>query len=250
MNIILKKYTVKGMTCQGCRASVEEKLQSLEMVVHAEVNLGKEEADIEFKEETSLPILQQALGYKYKIIEKNDVSSKEQQEATITNLKEEVDEDSKIKQLKPLFLIFFYITTASFLINWEPFQWQSWMLDFMGLFYIVFSFFKFLDYKGFPDSFRMYDPLAKKIPAYAWVYPFIETALGLCFLFRFQTLAALIATLIILGITTIGVSQSLFLKKKIKCACLGTALNLPMTEATFIENTIMIAMATAMLFAM
>jgi hypothetical protein len=33
----------------------------------------------------------------------------------------------------------------------------------------------------------------------------------------------------------------------IKCACLGTALNLPMTEATFIENTIMLVMAVWML---
>jgi hypothetical protein len=93
----------------------------------------------------------------------------------------------------------------------------------------------------------MYDPLAKVVPAYAWAYPFLETLLGLCFLFRFQIDFALIATLIVLGITTIGVSQSLFSKRKIKCACLGTALNLPMTEATFIENTIMIIMAIIML---
>jgi hypothetical protein len=37
----------------------------------------------------------------------------------------------------------------------------------MGLFYIVFSFFKFLDLKGFSVSFRMYDPLAKALPVYA-----------------------------------------------------------------------------------
>ena len=121
------------------------------------------------------------------------------------------------------------------------------MFDFMGLFYIVFSFFKFLDYTGFPDSFRMYDPLAKVLPAYGWVYPFIETALGLMFLMRFELNIALVATIVILGITTIGVTRSLFSKKTIKCACLGTALNLPMTEATFIENTIMLVMAVWML---
>jgi hypothetical protein len=122
------------------------------------------------------------------------------------------------------------------------------MFDFMGLFYIVFSFFKFLDYKGFPDSFRMYDPLAKVLPAYGWAYPFIETALGLMFLLRFEIDVALVATIVILGITSIGVTRSLFSKKVIKCACLGTALNLPMTEATFIENTIMLVMAVWMLF--
>ena len=122
------------------------------------------------------------------------------------------------------------------------------MLDFMGLFYIVFSFFKLLDLKGFPASFSMYDPLAKAIPAYGWVYPFIELALGLCFLMRFQITVALILTLVILGITTIGVTRTLLDKKAITCACLGTALKLPMTEATFIENALMIVMALVMLF--
>jgi hypothetical protein len=114
----------------------------------------------------------------------------------------------------------------------------------------VFSFFKLLDLKGFPDSFRMYDPLAKLVPAYAWVYPFIELALGLFFLMRIQIPLALAVTIIILGITTVGVTKSLLDRKSIRCACLGTALKLPMTEATFIENAIMLAMAFAMLFQM
>jgi hypothetical protein len=121
------------------------------------------------------------------------------------------------------------------------------MFDFMGLFYIIFSFFKFLDYTGFPASFQMYDPLAKALPIYGWIYPFLETALGLMFLLRFEMDIALVTTIIILGITSIGVTKSLFSNKTIKCACLGTALNLPMTEATFIENTIMLVMAVWML---
>ena len=157
------------------------------------------------------------------------------------------EEKSKIQQLKPLLLIIFYIVTASVLLHYKDWSWSAFMLDFMGLFYIVFSFFKMLDLKGFPDSFRMYDPLAKKMPAYGWVYPFIETALGLMFLMRFEVKIALIVTLVVLGITTIGVTKTLLDKKSIRCACLGTALKLPMTEATFIENVIMIVMAVLML---
>ena len=104
-----------------------------------------------------------------------------------------------------------------------------------------------LDLKGFPNSFRMYDPLAKRIPIYAKVYPFIETVLGLMFLMRFEITIALWLTLFVLGTTTIGVTKVILLKKSLRCACLGTALKLPMTEATFIENTIMIVMATLML---
>jgi hypothetical protein len=36
------------------------------------------------------------------------------------------------------------------------------MIDFMGLFFVVFSFFKFLDYKGFPSAFAQYDPLSQE----------------------------------------------------------------------------------------
>ena len=145
-------------------------------------------------------------------------------------------------------LILFYISAAGVLLHYKDWSWSEFMLDFMGLFYIVFAFFKMLDLKGFPESFKMYDPLAKRLPIYGWMYPFIETALGLMFLMRFKVDIALIMTLVVLGITTIGVTKTLMDKKSIRCACLGTALKLPMTEATLIENSIMIAMAALMLF--
>ncbi len=148
-----------------------------------------------------------------------------------------------------IFLIFFYITAATILINWNDLNVADFMYDFMGLFYIVFSFFKFLDYKNFPDSFAMYDPLAKIIPAYGWIYPFIETVLGLLFLLRMELQVALYATVVVLGITTVGVTKTLLNKNAIQCACLGTALKLPMTKATFIENSIMLFMAIWMLLA-
>jgi hypothetical protein len=121
-------------------------------------------------------------------------------------------------------------------------------MDFMGLFFIVFSFFKFLGYQSFPNSFAMYDPLSKVLPIYGWLYPFIETALGLSFLFRFKITLALWVSLFVLSITTLGVLTSLLNKNQIQCACLGTVLNLPMTEATLIENLIMIIMAFGVLF--
>ena len=89
----------------------------------------------------------------------------------------------------------------------------------------------------------MYDPLAKVIPFYGWLYPFIETILGLMFLFRFQLFNAIVITIFLLSITTYGVIKTLRNKKKIQCACLGTAIKLPMTIATLIENGIMILMA-------
>ncbi|MEM7085120.1 MAG: MauE/DoxX family redox-associated membrane protein [Bacteroidota bacterium] len=231
-----RTYHINGMTCNGCRSAVEKGLNELSEVLQATVNLDKAEALVSSEKEVSLEKLQGALGSKYSIaVKKNEVTENG------------VKEKSKFQQLKPLLLILFYISATALLLHFKNWSLEKFMLDFMGLFYIVFSFFKLLDLKGFPASFRMYDPLAKIIPVYAWIYPFIEIALGLMFLMRYQTQVALLVTVLVLGITTIGVTKTLLDKRSIRCACLGTALKLPMTEATFIENLIMIIMAVWML---
>ena len=237
-------HKLEGMTCNNCKASVEKYLNDLEQVTNVIANLEKGEVEITMDKPIAIGVLQKALPGKYQLTEKN----KENVFTSADTLTTPMAEDkAKLEQLKPLLLIIFYLTAASALLHYKDWSWSEFMLDFMGLFYIVFGFFKMLDLKGFPDSFRMYDPLAKRLPIYGWAYPFIETALGLMFLMRFEVDVALISTLVVLGITTIGVTKTLLDKKSIRCACLGTALKLPMTEATLIENTVMIAMAVLML---
>ncbi|WP_190809883.1 heavy-metal-associated domain-containing protein [Flagellimonas sp. S3867] len=232
-------YTITGMTCEGCVASVKEKLSRVDGVSDVSVNLETSTAQILMERHIPIEDFNAVLSDKYGIHEK--------EREIVSTVGEMMGEKSKWAQLRPLFLIFTYLFAASILLNYKDWNLGEAMLDFMGLFYIVFSFFKFLDLKGFPESFRMYDPLAKVLPAYGWVYPFLELGLGLLFLMRFQVTMALIITVVILGITTIGVTKTLLDKRSIRCACLGTALNLPMTEATFIENTIMLVMAFWML---
>ncbi|GAA3647870.1 heavy-metal-associated domain-containing protein [Flavivirga jejuensis] len=239
-------YAVTGMTCNGCKSSVEDKLNAIDGVLNATVALEKAQVTIEMSHHISIDVLQKALSDKYTISEKHTPASSSVDEVQASS-DMTAGKKSELKQLFPLFLIFGYITIASVLLNYRPWHGASFMLDFMGLFYIVFSFFKLLDLKGFPESFKMYDPLAKVMPIYSWVYPFIELALGILFLMRIQIPIALVVTLVILGITTIGVIKILLNKKTIQCACLGTALKLPMTKATFIENSIMIVMAIIML---
>lgn len=234
------KYNVTGMTCNGCKASVEKSLSELQDVESVEVDLNSSTATIIMQKHIGVDELQNALSDKYTI-------SEQKAKNVFSSTQTVKEEKSELKQLFPLFLILGYIIIASTLLNIKPWDINGFMLDFMGLFYIVFSFFKLLDLKGFPESFRMYDPFAKVVPAYGWIYPFIEVVLGLMFLMRFQIDIALIVTLVILGITTFGVTKTLLDKKSIQCACLGTALKLPMTKATFIENAIMIVMAIFMI---
>ena len=237
-------YKIYGMTCFNCKTFIEKTLSDLDQIINVEVDLENQEAIIAMNNYTELKVLQKSLPSKYTISIKEGTTDFDSNQNTSFQIEEG---KSKFQQLKPLLLIFFYIISAIVLLHYKNWSWNEAMLDFMGLFYIIFSFFKMLDLKGFPESFRMYDPLAKRIPLYGSIYPFLETSLGLMFLMRFEIKIALIITLVLLGITTFGVTKTLLDKKLIQCACLGTALKLPMTEATFIENIIMIVMAIILL---
>ena len=231
-------FLISGMTCLSCKANVEDTINSLEEVTKVEIDFKKKELNVNSKKNIDLATFQKLLPSKYTLSIKNPKNN---------NKSIQSENKNKIQQLKPLFLILLYITIASILLHYQNWSWNEFMLDFMGLFFIVFSFFKMLDLKGFSQSFKMYDPLAKHISVYGLIYPFIETVLGLMFLMRYEINFALIITLILLATTTNGVTKTLLAKKSIQCACLGTALKLPMTEATFIENAIMIVMAILML---
>lgn len=236
-------YHIHGMTCQGCRDHVEKILNTVPGVIEAKVDLEKEEAVISMDGKIETESFQKLLSPKYNITDKANITAFQMTSHSM----EAIEEKSKLEQLRPLLLILFYIALASVLLHYDNWDSKAAMLDFMGLFFLVFSFFKMLDLKNFPDSFRMYDLLAKRVSIYGWIYPFIETALGLMFLMRFEIEIALIVTLIILSITSVGVAKTLLNKKAIRCACLGTVLKLPMTEATIIENAIMIVMSIIML---
>ncbi len=230
-----QKVQVIGMTCQNCRRGVAEKMGAMPGLTGVEVSLEKAQASFESPKSISPEAIEKVLGPKY----------------TVHSMATEVKTagPSKLAQLRPLFLILGYVTVGSLLLS-KLASLALFMTYFMGLFYLVFGFFKFLDYKGFPASFAQYDPIAKRLKFYGWIYPFIETALGLAFLYQFELSMALWTTLVILGSTTLGVIKQLRQKSTIQCACLGTALNLPMTEATLIENSIMLLMALGMLLGM
>jgi len=53
----------------------------------------------------------------------------------------------------------------------------------------------------------------------------------------------------VMGVSTVGVVQSLLARRKIRCACLGTVFNLPMSSVTLTEDLLMVGMAAAMLVA-
>jgi copper chaperone CopZ len=151
---------------------------------------------------------------------------------------------------KPLALIFAFISLVSLItpLREQAFFVHAWMHDFMGAFFLVFAFFKLLDLRGFASAFSGYDPIAKQWPTYGRIYPFIELALGLAFLLYWNMVVAAALTIVVLGITTVGVVRVLANKQTIQCACVGTGFNLPMSQVTIIENLLMIGMSAWMMY--
>ena len=228
---------VSGMTCNSCLAIVSRSIFTIQGVKDLKIDLKSGYVQLDVSSELKLDQIKKVLPLRYtpSII----LKSKNQRN---------VIAQSKIKQLFPLFLTFIYLLAGTLFLQRDNLNLPKLMFDFMGLFFFVFSFFKFLDYNGFAPAFAQYDPIAKRSLLYGKIYPFIETSLGIMFLFRWQINIALIITLVILSITTIGVINTFLDKNKIDCACLGTAIKLPMTEATLIENIIMLFMSVSMIF--
>ena len=149
----------------------------------------------------------------------------------------------------PLFVILFATALGAAArhhseISWS---WHIWMHDFMGLFLLVFAMVKLFDLSSFAVGFAKYDLLAARSRTYALGYPFIELALGLAYLSRWQPQATYFATIVILSLGALGVLNTMRQGKQINCACMGQILEVPVSTVTLTENLSMSVMALAML---
>lgn len=227
------------MTCTSCEAKVKSALLMVENVTNVEVSKDENTATITMEKHIPLSSLQKALPEKYQISATQHSEIAEQTK-------------SWLETYKPILLIFFYIILITGLVQFtnHHFDAMQWMQHFMAGFFLVFSFFKFLNLKGFAESYVIYDVLAKRIPAWAYIYAFVELGLGVAYLINYSPIVTNTITFVVMSISIIGVLQSVLNKKKIQCACLGAVFNLPMSTVTIIEDALMIVMSGIMIFKM
>ena len=159
------------------------------------------------------------------------------------------DGRSVLATYRPLLLVFGYLVGVVALVEITAggFEWMRAMANFMGGFFLAFSFFKLLNLRGFVDAYQTYDILARPVRAYGYVYPFIELGLGISYLARVAPVATNVVTLVVMLVSVVGVTRALVQNRRIQCACLGTVFNLPMTKVTFVEDALMAAMAATVL---
>jgi copper chaperone CopZ len=234
-------YQITGMTCTGCQAKVQHLLSEVNGVKHVTINLEKGEADIEMEKHVDINEFKQALNQypKYTI---------EENKNTPVQAALEDEHKSWFQTYRPVLTIFFYITVVTLSVTFiNGYSLMLWMNYFMAGFFIVFSFFKLLNIQGFAEGYAMYDIIAMRWKMWGYIYAFLELALGLAFLTGFMPLLTNTVTFAVMSISIIGVLKSVIDKKKIKCACLGDVVNLPMSTITIIEDGTMIIMSLAMI---
>ncbi|WP_339740412.1 MauE/DoxX family redox-associated membrane protein [uncultured Sunxiuqinia sp.] len=234
---MVHKYQISGMTCTSCEAKVKSALLLVNNVTAVEVSKADNSATVTMDKHVALSELQNALESKYKI---SPIHHSEAVEQT----------KSWFSTYKPILIIFIYISGITILLQASNNQFDAmqWMRHFMAGFFLVFSFFKMLNLKAFAESYVMYDVVARKFPAWAYVYAFVELVLGVAYLVDFNPFITNLTTGVVMSASIIGVFQTVLNKKQIQCACLGAIFNLPMSTVTIIEDGLMIAMSITMLF--
>ena len=236
-------HAITGLTCNNCVAKVKTALTPYADAV--EVTLKPPQVRLTGKKESI-----ERLNALLKNIGNYQISAEILSENHVKNSDDEDDGKKPFFVIyKPLLLVFFYILLVTLAVEFVNggFVLHRFMPNFMAGFFLVFSFFKMLDLTGFASSYAMYDLLAKRVPAYGYIYPFIELGLGAAYLLAYRPMLINILTLIVMAFSSIGVILAVMNKQKIKCACLGTGFNLPMTTVTIIEDLLMAAMAAWML---
>lgn len=151
----------------------------------------------------------------------------------------------KLKSFVPLIIIFAFIIVFSVIASWwrQVFSYQSIMIDFMAGFFLVFGAFKLIKLSAFVEAYAMYDEIAKRVRAYGYIYPFVEIALGLAFLLRYEIVTVAWITLALMIVNSFGAYNGIRDKKVLMCGCLGTVFKLPMSYVSLGEDLLMAAMA-------
>ena len=238
-------YSIDGMTCEGCVKSITDMLLSIDEIVSVEISLQARSATINHTNVLDLSRLNQIIAElgSYRIFDKNLIPLEILNRPAVS-----VPNPMSLSVLKPLLIALCIVTliSISLQIPKPEIKLEEFLPDFMGSFFFIFSLFKLANVKGFANSFKKYDVLAKNIPLFGIMYPFIELILGFCYYADLWLLPINLITFFLMSSQTIGISSALLKKTNIQCACLGSTFNIPITPITLIENLVMALMALGM----
>ena len=155
----------------------------------------------------------------------------------------------KQDSITPLYILLSGIFIVSIALSYI-FVSNTFMMYLMWIWFLSFGVLKLIDISSFAKSFAQYDLIAKVWHGYGYIYPFIEIALGLIYIFntRMQYMTAINLTALVIALLgMISAYRVIASGQSIACACMGTYWKLPMSRVTIMENGAMFLMVMYML---
>lgn len=223
----MKEYQISGMHCENCVKKIQQAIEKIDGVKSVQVDLDKRKAVVEG--EVNEQLIRQA-------IEKAGYSVSEKS----TN--------RDWSQYKPIIVVFSLIGIVTVLLAVVyKLNLMQVMQVFMAGFFLVFSGFKLLDIREFAMGYASYDLIASKWPMWGYIYVCIELSLGLIYAAGINNMAVNLFTATVMLVGAGGVYRSIKSKRKVKCACLGSGISLPVGKVTLLEDLLMTGMALLMI---
>lgn len=159
--------------------------------------------------------------------------------------------DPKASSYAPVLAVFAVAALLALTIDWltaMPLPSMMTLERFVAIAMALLAMLKLQDVDQFATMFLNYDLLARRLPPYGLVYPFLELGAGLLMLARTLDWLSIPVALFIGGIGAVSVFKAVYIEKReLKCACVGGGSNVPLGFVSLTENVMMVAMALWML---
>lgn len=232
---MIHKFAINGITCASCIQKISALLSS--KINATNINFSVNNTVIEFSTTTTIDIKQ--INQLLKGIGNYNIG--------IIDTTNSLQNSENTTSYKPIYMIFTYLILVNLVISFRSMELINFMPNFMASFFLVFSFFKLLDIKGFADGYSFYDIIAKKFYSYGYIYPFIEFSFGFGYLITPHNLYFNLIVFLLMLISSIGVIKAKLSKQQFYCACVGTFLKVPLGSIAIIEDLLMTVMSLGMI---
>lgn len=144
-------------------------------------------------------------------------------------------------------ILFFLMIAATLMGTLSGFNAHEWLRWFMGGFMIVFGSFKLIGMEVFLRVFPLYDLIAKRFKPYAYVYPLLQTFIGMIYITGLIPRLRDLVTLIIAVSGGLGMLKLVSTRGPVRVAYFGTVIRIRYSTVSLLENAIMAVSAFIML---
>jgi hypothetical protein len=119
--------------------------------------------------------------------------------------------------------------------------------DFIAVFLIISAAYKMFRLEVFSTIYRTYDVIAVRYRVWAYLFPFVELALGGSYLLSNGSFVLYVITLLVTSVSIFSFLKRPSHRSHVQYACLDHTIQLPLATISFVEGVIIFVLAAIML---